>query len=67
MCLCVCAHSDDDNHGFIGESWSSTASGSDPYAVLPHPGDPQMDLSTLVSVETDSGGEEGGEETIVYL
>ncbi|XP_074474476.1 rho guanine nucleotide exchange factor 28 isoform X3 [Sebastes fasciatus] len=55
------------SHGYIGETWSSTASGADPYPVLPHPGDPQLDLSALVSLETDSGGEEGGEETIVYL
>ncbi|KAM6975874.1 rho guanine nucleotide exchange factor 28 [Tautogolabrus adspersus] len=55
------------SHGFIGESWSSTASGADPYQVLPHLDDPHLDLSALVSLETDSGGEEGSEETIVYL
>ncbi|XP_060917750.1 rho guanine nucleotide exchange factor 28 isoform X1 [Labrus mixtus] len=55
------------SHGFIGESWSSTASGADPYPALPHPDDPHLDLSALVSLETDSGGEEGSEETIVYL
>lgn len=54
-----CAHSD---HSYNGETWSLTASGTDPYPVHPHPGDPQ-----LVSLETDSGGEEGREETIVYL
>ncbi|KAM8743941.1 rho guanine nucleotide exchange factor 28 isoform 2-T2 [Acanthopagrus schlegelii] len=59
--------SDQNSHGYIGESWPSTASGADPYPELPHPGDPQLDLSALVSLETDSGGEEGGEETIVYL
>lgn len=63
----VCAHSDQNSHGYIGESWPSTASGADPYPELPHPADPQLDLSALVSLETDSGGEEGGEETIVYL
>ncbi|XP_042365599.1 rho guanine nucleotide exchange factor 28, partial [Plectropomus leopardus] len=59
--------SDLNSHNYIGETWSSTASGPDPYPVLPHPGDPQLDLSALVSLETDSGGEEGSEETIVYL
>ncbi|XP_078018226.1 rho guanine nucleotide exchange factor 28 isoform X2 [Epinephelus lanceolatus] len=55
------------SHSYIGETWSSTASGADPYPALPHPGDPQLDLSALVSLETDSDGEEGSEETIVYL
>ncbi|XP_035766272.1 rho guanine nucleotide exchange factor 28 [Neolamprologus brichardi] len=50
------------DHSYNGETWSLTASGTDPYPVRPHPGDPQ-----LVSLETDSGGEEGREETIVYL
>ncbi|XP_032395528.1 rho guanine nucleotide exchange factor 28 isoform X3 [Etheostoma spectabile] len=59
--------SDLDSHSYIGETWSSTASGVNPYPVLPHPCDPQLDLSALVSLETDSGGEEGSEETIVYL
>ncbi|KAM9338704.1 rho guanine nucleotide exchange factor 28 [Symphorus nematophorus] len=59
--------SDHNSHSYIGETWSSTASGADPYPVLPHPGDPRLDLSALVSLETDSGGEEGSEETIVYL
>lgn len=67
LCVCVCACSDHNSHSYIGETWSLTASGADPYPVLPHPGDPQLDLSTLVSLETDSGGEEGSEETIVYL
>lgn len=68
LMLCFsCAHSDHNSHSYIGETWSSTASGADPYPVLPHPGDPQLDLSALVSLETDSGGEEGREETIVYL
>ncbi|XP_059214037.1 rho guanine nucleotide exchange factor 28 [Centropristis striata] len=59
--------SDLNSHSYIGETWPSTASGADPYPVLPHPSDPQLDLSALVSLETDSGGEEGSEETIVYL
>ncbi|XP_051267668.1 rho guanine nucleotide exchange factor 28 isoform X1 [Dicentrarchus labrax] len=61
------APSDHNSYSYNGETWSSTASGTDPYPVLPHPGNPQLDLSALVSMETDSGGEEGGEETIVYL
>ncbi|KAK9532337.1 hypothetical protein VZT92_009725 [Zoarces viviparus] len=59
--------SDLNSHGYIAETWSPTAGGADSYPVLQHPGDPQLDLSALVSLETDSGGEEGSEETIVYL
>ncbi|XP_061589801.1 rho guanine nucleotide exchange factor 28 isoform X2 [Cololabis saira] len=55
------------NHSYNGETWTSTASGADQYPVLPHPSDPQLDLRALVSLETDSDGEEGREETIVYL
>ncbi|XP_069556899.1 rho guanine nucleotide exchange factor 28 [Brachyistius frenatus] len=55
------------DHSYDRETWSSTATGAGPYPVLPLPGDPRLDLSALVSLETDSGGEEGGEETIVYL
>ncbi|KAM7392557.1 hypothetical protein PAMA_007597 [Pampus argenteus] len=55
------------SHSYIGETWTSTASGADPYQGLPHPSDPHLDISALVSLETDSGGEEGREETIVYL
>ncbi|XP_071768133.2 rho guanine nucleotide exchange factor 28-like [Centroberyx gerrardi] len=55
------------SHSYIREAWSSTATGADQYPVLPHPGDPQLDLNVLVSLETDSGGEEGREENIVYL
>ncbi|CAJ1070358.1 rho guanine nucleotide exchange factor 28 [Xyrichtys novacula] len=55
------------SHGYIRESWSSTASGADPFPELPHTSEPQLDLSALVSLETDSAGEEGSEETIVYL
>ncbi|XP_070845479.1 rho guanine nucleotide exchange factor 28 [Chaetodon trifascialis] len=58
---------DHNSHSYIGESWPSTASGADPYPVLPHPADHQLDLGAQVSMETDSGGEEGSEETIVYL
>ncbi|XP_018529451.1 rho guanine nucleotide exchange factor 28 isoform X2 [Lates calcarifer] len=59
--------SDHNTHSYIRETWSSTASGTDPYPEFPHPSDPRLDLSALVSLETDSGGEEGREETIVYL
>ncbi|KAF7659596.1 hypothetical protein LDENG_00295630 [Lucifuga dentata] len=55
------------SNSYIKEAWSSMATGDDPYPVAPHPGDPQLDLSVLVSLETDSGGEEGREENIVYL
>lgn len=65
--FCVCARSDRNSHSYIGETWSLTASGADPFPVLPHPSDPQLDLSALVSLEADSGGEEASEETIVYL
>lgn len=61
----LCALSD--HNSYIGETWLPTASGADLYPELPHPSDPQLDLSELVSLETDSGGEEGREETIVYL
>lgn len=69
MCVfvCVCVYSDHNSHTYIAETWSSTASGADPYPEIPHSSDPQLDLSALVSLETDSGGEEGREETIVYL
>ncbi|XP_030006405.1 rho guanine nucleotide exchange factor 28 isoform X2 [Sphaeramia orbicularis] len=59
--------SDHNSEDYIGETWSSTATAADPYPALPHPGDPQLGLSALVSLETDSSGEEGREETIVYL
>ncbi|XP_029921750.1 rho guanine nucleotide exchange factor 28 isoform X2 [Myripristis murdjan] len=58
---------DINSHSYIREAWSSTATGADQYPVLPHPGDPQLDLNVLVSLETDGVGEEGREENIVYL
>ncbi|XP_067341357.1 rho guanine nucleotide exchange factor 28 isoform X3 [Channa argus] len=58
---------DNNSHSYIRETWSSSASGADPYLVLPHPSDSQLDLRALVSLETDSDGEEDREETIVYL
>ncbi|CAN9504394.1 unnamed protein product [Ophioblennius macclurei] len=55
------------DHTYNGQTWPSTASGADPFPLLPHPGDPQLDLSALVSLETESREEDGREETIVYL
>ncbi|XP_029940888.1 rho guanine nucleotide exchange factor 28 isoform X2 [Salarias fasciatus] len=55
------------DHSYNGQTWPSTASGADPFPVLPHPGDPQLDLSALVSLETESREEDSREETIVYL
>lgn len=63
----LCAHPDHNSRSYIGETWLSTASAADLYPEVPHPTDPQLDLSALVSLETDSSGEEGREETIVYL
>ena len=63
----VCAHSDHDSRSYIGELWSPAACGADPYPVLPPPTDPQLDFSALVSLETNSGGDESSEDTIVYL
>lgn len=54
--------SDHVSRGFDGEARSQTAS-----RARPHHGDPQLDLEVLVSLETDSSGEEGIKETIVYL
>ncbi|XP_028318655.1 rho guanine nucleotide exchange factor 28 [Gouania willdenowi] len=50
-----------------GEAWSSKGGGAKPHPLLPYPSDPQLVLSSLVSMGNDSGGEEGKEETIVYL
>ncbi|KAM8871700.1 rho guanine nucleotide exchange factor 28 isoform 7-T9 [Synchiropus picturatus] len=58
-------HADQRSHS--GEAWSSQASGPESLSDLLQPGDPVPDLHTLVSMEMDSGGEEGREETIVYL
>lgn len=62
MCVCFLCRSDHVGRGFDGEAWSQTAS-----RAQPHPGNPPLDLDALVSLETDSSGEEGVEETIVYL
>lgn len=55
-----------ETHGYVREAWSSTATGAGQFPGLPTPGDPQLDLTALVSLETESG-EECGEENIVYL
>ncbi|KAM4532647.1 rho guanine nucleotide exchange factor 28 isoform 6-T7 [Fundulus diaphanus] len=49
---------------YNGETWMLTA---DPNPELPHPSEHQLELSALVSLETDSDQEEGREETIVFL
>lgn len=49
-----------DHRSLIRETWTCQASG--PGSVLPQP-----EPDPNVSMETDSGGEEGREETIVYL
>lgn len=60
-------HSDHISRSYVDKGWSQTASRADPYPAPPHHGDPRLHLDTLVSLETDSSGEEGIEETIVYL
>ncbi|XP_027881350.1 rho guanine nucleotide exchange factor 28 isoform X2 [Xiphophorus couchianus] len=50
-------------HSYNGNTWMSTA---DPDPELPHPSEHHLELSTLVSLETDSNQEEG-RETIVFL
>lgn len=59
--------SDHIGRSYVAEAWSQTASQADPYPSPPHHSDPRLDLDALVSLETDSSGEEGIEETIVYL
>ncbi|KAM4719475.1 rho guanine nucleotide exchange factor 28 isoform 2-T2 [Anableps anableps] len=49
---------------YNGTTWIST---TDPNPELPHPSEHHLELSTLVSLETDSDQEEGREETIVFL
>ncbi|XP_043951909.1 rho guanine nucleotide exchange factor 28 isoform X4 [Gambusia affinis] len=51
-------------HHYNGNTWMSTA---DPDPELPRPREHHLELSTLVSLETDSNQEEGREETIVFL
>lgn len=59
--------SDHISRSYVDKGWSQTASRADPYPVPPHHGEPRLNLDTLVSLDTDSSGEEGIEETIVYL
>ncbi|XP_014899031.1 rho guanine nucleotide exchange factor 28 isoform X4 [Poecilia latipinna] len=49
---------------YNGNTWMSTA---DPDPELPRPSEHHLELSTLVSLETDSDQEEGREEKIVFL
>ncbi|XP_014866073.1 PREDICTED: rho guanine nucleotide exchange factor 28-like isoform X4 [Poecilia mexicana] len=49
---------------YNGNTWMSTP---DPNPELPHPSEHHLELSTLVSLETDSDQEEGREEKIVFL
>ncbi|KAK6305045.1 hypothetical protein J4Q44_G00238250 [Coregonus suidteri] len=59
---------DINTHSYVRETWSSTATVAGQYQGVPHHGDPQLDLSSLVPLETESGdGEKVGEENIVYL
>ncbi|KAM9437737.1 rho guanine nucleotide exchange factor 28-like isoform 3-T3 [Salvelinus alpinus] len=59
---------DINTHSYVRETWSSTATVAGQYQGVPHHGDHQLVLSSLVPLETESGdGEEGGEENIVYL
>lgn len=57
---------DSSTHGYVvGEAWPPKGGGADQYRVTSGPGDPPLDLDALVG--NGGGGEEGGEETIVYL
>ncbi|XP_045545813.1 rho guanine nucleotide exchange factor 28 isoform X4 [Salmo salar] len=59
---------DINTHSYVRETWSSTATVAGQFQGVPHHGDHQLVLSSLVPLETESGdGEEGGEENIVYL
>ena len=64
--LCV-SPTDANTHRCVREAWSSTATGAGHFPGAPTDGDPQLDLTSLVSMETESGDEEGAEENIVYL
>ncbi|XP_034048284.1 rho guanine nucleotide exchange factor 28 isoform X2 [Thalassophryne amazonica] len=59
--------SDLNTHNYIREVWSSTATAAHSYPVHTNPCGPQLDLDMLVSLETESSGEQGSEETIVYI
>ena len=64
----LCASQTDANtHRCVREAWSSAATGVGHFPGAATDGDPQLDLTSLVSMETESGEEEGVEENIVYL
>lgn len=48
----------------VGEAWPPTGGGANQYRLISDLGDPPLDLEALVG---NGGGEEGGEEAIVYL
>ncbi|XP_046900393.1 rho guanine nucleotide exchange factor 28 isoform X2 [Hypomesus transpacificus] len=58
---------DANTHRCVREAWSSAATGVGHFPGAATDGDPQLDLTSLVSMETESGEEEGVEENIVYL
>ncbi|XP_067107112.1 rho guanine nucleotide exchange factor 28 [Osmerus mordax] len=58
---------DANTHRCVREAWSSTATGVGHFPGPPTDGNPQLDLTSLVSMETESGEEDGAEENIVYL
>uniref|UniRef100_A0A4W5K833 Rho guanine nucleotide exchange factor (GEF) 28a n=1 Tax=Hucho hucho TaxID=62062 RepID=A0A4W5K833_9TELE len=59
---------DINTHRYVRETWSSMAAAAGQYQGVPPHGDPQLDMSFLVPLETESGdGEDVGEENIVYL
>lgn len=52
-------------HGYVvGEAWPPTGGGASQYRLISGLGDPPLDLEVVVG---NGDGEEGGEETIVYL
>ncbi|KAJ7988318.1 hypothetical protein DPEC_G00322330 [Dallia pectoralis] len=61
------APNDIKTHAHVGEAWSSTATVAGPYQALPQHVHPQLDLSSFVSLETQSADGEEEEENIVYL
>ncbi|XP_064799205.1 LOW QUALITY PROTEIN: rho guanine nucleotide exchange factor 28-like [Oncorhynchus masou masou] len=59
---------DINTHRKVRETWSLMATAAGQYQGVPPHGDPQLELSFLVPLETESGdGEDVGEENIVYL
>lgn len=63
LCFFPASPADHSPHGYVvGEAWPPTGGGANQYRMISGPGDPPLDLDALVG-----NGEEGGEETIVYL